>query len=131
MANTTWTPKGVTSTGVSNKWTNRETEAQESSITIGSYGSSQLVTEFIHEYNVKAHLLDNEYMRFGRNSDFQLGLNRSTSNLHLKLPETVGGQFEFTQEGVFAFPSKDLSSSTVKEGGMYYYNNNLYLGIGG
>ena len=129
-SNTTWTPRGATNTGVSNEWTNRETETQESSITLGSYGASSLVTQFINEYNVQAHLLDNEYMKFGRNSNFQLGYSRVTTNLHLKLPEHVGGQFEFTQEGVFAFPSKDLSSSTAKEGGLYYYDNNLYLGIG-
>jgi hypothetical protein len=125
-----WTPKGVTSDGVSNKWTNRELETQESSVTIGSFGATQLVTQQINDYNVKAHLLDNEYMRFGRDADFQLGYSSLATNLHLKLPQEVGGQFEFTRDGAFVLPSKDLSSAAANEGGMYYYNNNLYLGIG-
>jgi hypothetical protein len=130
MPNTKWTPKGATNVGVSNKWTNRETENVESSITLGSYGATQLVTQLINDYNVQAHLLDNEYMKFGRSADFQLGYNYTSTNLHLKLPENVGGQFEFTNEGAFVFPSKNLSGTAAYEGGLYYYDNNLYLGIG-
>ena len=127
MAQTVWTPKNPET---STTWTKKETDEQVFGLVIGSTGTDDLVTGLINSYNVQALLVDNEYMTFGTDSDFSMGYSSLTDNLHINLPASEEGGFTITRDGSFVFPSKNLSNNTVSEGGMYYYNNNLYLGIG-
>ena len=129
MSQTVWKSKTAEE---STTWTRKSTVEQTvGGLTIGSTGTTtSLVTGLINQYNVQALLIDNEYMYFGADADFSMGYSTITDNLHINLPASETGNFTITRKGAFVFPDKDLSSETSSEGGVDYYDNQLYLGIG-
>jgi hypothetical protein len=128
---TVWKPKSSTATGTTTIWQKKDEVTQQSTVVIGSEGSqTSLVTGLINQLNVSAHLIDNEYMHFGKDKDFSIGFDSINNRLSINLPNATNEAFHITNGGAFQFPNSDLSTSTALEGGVYYYDNNLYLGIG-